>query len=221
MQLVGLQKENLKPSEAREVCQMYDEIADTYSEMMEGEIGLPVYSEILGRLKDRIEPIPGVLLDTACGSGHMLTLYRERFDAARPLMGIDLSPRMVAIAKNRLGPDPKIVVGDMRDLGMLKSRSAAAVINFFALHHLDQQGVLRAAKEWHRVLCPGGQLVVAAWEGTGPVDYGEESKIVAFRYSSSELVSWFEEARFRVQRCVVEPVGDFPTDAVYLECVKE
>ncbi|HPE70374.1 MAG TPA: hypothetical protein PLF96_13710, partial [Thermotogota bacterium] len=69
-----MQKENLKPSEAREVCQMYDEIADTYSEMMEGEIGLPVYSEILGRLKDRIEPIPGVLLDTACGSGHMLTL---------------------------------------------------------------------------------------------------------------------------------------------------
>lgn len=200
---------------------MYDESADAYSEMMDKEIQLPVYSDVLGRLKCRIAQIPGVLLDTACGSGHMLSMYRERFDGSRPLAGIDLSPRMVAIAKDQLGPDPEIVAGDMRDLNMVKSGSAAAVLNFFAVHHLDRQGVQLAAKEWHRVLCAGGQLVVAAWEGVGPIDYGEASGIIALRYTSTELASWFEKANFVVQRCVVEPVEDFPMDAIHLECCKE
>ena len=210
----------MKPSDTRSVRQMYDDTADSYSDMMDQEIQLPVYSDLLGRLKNRIAPIPGVLLDTACGTGHMLSMYRERFDAGRPLAGIDLSPRMVAIAKDRLGSTPTIVVGDMRDLSTVECESTAAVLNFFAVHHLDQDDVLLAAKEWHRVLCTGGQLVVAAWEGTGPIDYGEQSDIVAFRYTSTELASWFEEANFLVQRCVVEPVEGFPMDAAYLECLK-
>ena len=111
-------------------------------------------------------------------------------------------------------------MGDMRDLSMVESESTAAVLNFFAIHHLDQDDVSLAAREWHRVLCAGGQLVVAAWEGTDPIDYGEESNIVALRYTSTELASWFEEAKFLVQRCVVEPVAGFPMDAVYLECRK-
>jgi len=200
---------------------MYDATADVYAEMMDQEIHLPIYSDQLGRLKDRIDGVSGCLLDTACGSGHMLSLYRDRFDAGRPLAGIDLSPRMVAIASERLGPGAAVVVGDMRDLSVMRSGSAAAVLNFFAIHHLDPQGVLLAAREWRRVLCEGGQLVVAAWEGSGPIDYGGQSDIVALRYTSTELASWFEEAGFAVQRCVVEPVEDFPMDAVYLECRRD
>ena len=104
---------------------------------------------------------------------------------------------------------------------MVESESAAAVLNFFAVHHLDPPDVLLAAGEWRRVLRGGGQLVVAAWEGTGPIDYGDEADIVALRYTSAELASCFEEAGFAVQRCVVEPVEDFPMDAVYLECSRD
>lgn len=211
----------MKISDIQEVARMYDATADSYAEMMNEEIQLPVYADMLGRLKARIDGIPGVLLDTACGSGHMLAMYRERFDADRPLAGIDLSPRMVAITRDHLGPDPEITVADMRDLSMMKSSTAAAVLNFFAVHHLDRHGVLRAAGEWYRVLRPGGQLVVAAWEGNGPIDYGEESGIIAFRYTSTELSSWFEQAGFLLQRCVVAPVEGFPMDAVYLECCKD
>ena len=63
-------------------------------------------------------------------------------------------------------------------------------------------------------------MLVAAWEGVGAIDYGEEADIVALRYTDAELVSWAEKAGFAVNRCVVEPVEDFPMDAVYLECVK-
>ena len=210
----------MKPSHSREVREMYEANADSYAEMMDEEISLPVYSELLGRLQNRMANKVGYLIDTACGSGHMLSMFRESYDDHRPVLGIDLSPRMVAIASDRLKPHGHVVAGDMRDLSMVESGSAAAVLNFFAVHHLDADGVLEAMFEWFRVLDSGGQLLVAAWEGVGAIDYGDESSIVALRYTDAELVSLAEKAGFIVMRCVIEVVEDFPMDAIYLECVK-
>ena len=82
-------------------------------------------------------------------------------------------------------------------------------------------GVGLAFREWYRILAPGGHLVVATWEGHGAIDYGDESDIVALRYGSDELATCAQEVGFAITRCVVEPVEDFPMDAVYLEGVKE
>ncbi len=199
---------------------MYEASADSYAEMMDQEINLPVYSDVLGRLDARIANKPGTLIDTACGSGHMLSMYHERYDPTRPLLGIDLSPSMVAIARERLGPDGEVLVCDMRHLSTVESDSAMGVVNFFAVHHLDPEGLHRALGEWYRVVRCGGQLVIAAWEGEGMIDYGDESDIVALRYRGSELTAWAEEVGFEVTRCVIEPVEEFPMDAVYLEAVR-
>ena len=200
---------------------MYDATADSYTEMMDKEINLPIYKEILGRLQKNIANTPGVLLDTACGSGHMLAMFRSLYDSHRTLIGVDLSPRMVAIANKQLSNEGSVLVGDMRSLPSIKSSSAAAVLNFFALHHLDMNSITVSMFEWYRVLVPGGRLLVAVWEGIGTIDYGEVSDIIALRYTRNELVEMAEATGFRVTRCVVEPVEDFPMDAVYLECMKE
>ncbi len=210
----------MKPSSTEEVREMYEETADSYARMMDDEIDLPIYSDILGRLQVRVGKRSGSLIDTACGSGHMLLRYHERYDRSRPLMGVDLSPRMVAIVTERLGRRARIVVGDMREITDVEAGTAVAVLNFFALHHLDPEGVGEALKEWRRVLQPGGELVLAAWEGSGVIDYGDESEIIALRYGSDELKLWVSEAGFEVIRCVVEPVEGLPMDAIYLEAVK-
>ncbi|MBC8423944.1 class I SAM-dependent methyltransferase [bacterium] len=211
----------MKPSSRDEVRSMYEDTADTYAEMMDAEIDLPVYADLLGRLQERISAAPGLLIDTAWGSGHMLSLYHKRYDPRRRLLGVDLSPRMVAIAAERLGAHAQFVVGDMRDIPGVAEGAAAAVLNFFALHHLDPEGLGEALREWNRVLRPGGQLLLAVWEGQGAVDYGEESDIIALRYGSDEIVSWVRAAGFEVTRCVVEPVEEIPMDAIYLEAQKE
>ena len=207
----------MEPSLTPAVRRMYEASAEAYANMMDREIDLPIYADVLGRLHTRIAKVPGTLIDAACGSGHMLSMYHARFDPTRRLLGIDLSPRMVAISGERLGASGDAVVGDMRDLSMVESDSAVAVLNFFAVHHLDLEGLAKAVGEWRRVLRPGGHLLIAAWEGEGVIDYGDESQVVALRYRSSELRSVVEEASFDVTRCVVEPVDDFPMDAVYLE----
>ncbi len=210
----------MKPSPTNEVRKMYDSTASSYAEMMDKEIELPVYSESLARLQERITNVPGVVVDTACGSGHMLSLFHLRLDSDRALLGVDLSPRMVAIANEKLGTAGRVIVGDMSALTGVDSGSAAAVLNYFAVHHLDAARLRMAFEQWCRVLGPGGQLLVAAWEGSGEIDYGDESKIIALRYTAAELSAFSEGAGFSVTRCTVEPVEDFPMDAIYLECVK-
>lgn len=210
----------MQPSPADEVRRMYDETADSYAQMMDAEIGLHVYADVLGRLQRRISNLDGPVIDTACGSGHMLWMYRKEYDSGRSLMGVDLSSRMVEIAEGKLDSKAQFVVGDMRVLDSVEAASCAAVLNFFALHHLNAEEAMQALAEWCRVLAPGGQLVVATWEGSGKIDYGEESEIVALMYSSAELESWAKTAGFEIDSCKVEPVEDFPMDAVYLEASK-
>jgi ubiquinone/menaquinone biosynthesis C-methylase UbiE len=179
----------MKTSSEAKVRQLYEGSVDSYAEMMDSEIDLPVYSDTLGRLAERVADILGQVIDTSCGPGHMLFRYHERHDPRRSLLGIDLSPRMVAIADSRLGSIATIMIGDMRDLGTVESDSSAAVLSFFAIHRIGPKEIYTAIQEWHRVLRPGGQLVVAAWEGDGPIDYGGESDVVALRYRNEEVAA--------------------------------
>jgi ubiquinone/menaquinone biosynthesis C-methylase UbiE len=211
----------MKTSPIEKVRELYEDTADTYSDMMDNEIDLPVYADILGRLAERIAHMPGAIIDSSCGSGHMLARYHERYDRNRLLIGIDLSPSMVAIASAKLGSKAEIYSGDMRDLGRIEGGSAAAVMSYFAIHHIEPREVVTTLKEWHRVMNMGGQLVVATWEGSGPIDYGDESDVVALRYSEIELKEWTRKAGFVVNRCVVEPVADIPMKAIYLEGTRE
>lgn len=211
----------MKPSSIDEVRELYEASADSYAEMMDAEINLPLYSDVLSRLHQSISNFKGHLIDTACGSGHMLALFHDRYDHSRPLFGVDLSPKMVSIARKRLGKSARIVVGDMRQLSAIETGSAAAVINYFALHHLDPKGVSTALLEWSRVLIPGGQLLVAAWEGSGTIDYGDDADITALKYRSEDLTALICDAGFAVNRCTVEPVEALSMDAVYLEAIKQ
>ncbi len=185
--------------------------------MMDSEIDLPIYADTLERLAGRIADLSGPVIDTSCGSGHMLSRYHARYDPQRPLIGIDLSPGMIEIARSRLVTNAELITGDTRDLGTIEPHSAAAVLSFFAIHHIEPPGIAAALREWHRVLEPGGQLVIAAWEGTGPIGYGDQSDVVALRYRDKEIVAWAESTDFTVERCIVEPVEGMPMQAVYLE----
>jgi ubiquinone/menaquinone biosynthesis C-methylase UbiE len=211
----------MKTSSLKKVREMYNTIADSYSKMMDSEIKLPVYTEELGRLQDNISDIPGALVDTSCGSGHMLAMFRSEYDSHRSLIGIDISPSMVEIAAERLNKQASIEVGDMRSLPSIESGTVAAVINFFAVHHLSIEGIHESMLEWNRVLVSNGRLLIAAWEGIGVIDYGEDSDIVALRYTGDELTEIAETSGFIVSRCLVRPVDGFPMDAVYLDCIKE
>jgi len=213
--------ENGKTSSADKVREMYDAEAESYSGMMDSEMEQPIYADTLGRLKTRLVGLAGPIIDAPCGSGHMLSMYHEDYDMERTLLGIDLSPSMAAIATKRLGKAAEIVVGDIRNLGSVRSCSAAAVISHFALHHLNVDGIAEALAEWHRVLRIGGQLVIGAWEGEGAIDYGDDSDIVAILHSAESLQAMIREAGFSISRNVVERDNEMMMNAIYIEGTRE
>lgn len=196
------------------VRRMYDGIAASYDAMVEREIGQPVYTEALRRLSQAVQALCGPIVDLACGSGQMLARYRADFDPERALVGIDLSPEMVAITAAKLDANADVRVGEMRAPGVAE---AAGVLNWFALHHLEAPEAARAIATWYGALAPGGFLSVATWEGQGLVDYGDAADLVAFRHDADAVRGWAAAAGFSVHRCVTQPVEGMPMDAVYLE----
>ena len=214
-------QEIMKISSIDKVLNLYENSAVSYNKMMDTEINLPIYSDTLCRLAKRIEDIEGPIVDTSCGSGHMLHLYHQRFDSLRPLIGVDLSPRMVKIASEKLGTYATTFVSDMRDLSRIPSDSSAAVISFFAIHHIKPEHIMSTFQEWYRVLCYNGQLVVGAWEGSGLIDYGDESDVLAQKHLKRDLTRWASKSGFAVNRCVVEREEEMEMNAVYLEANKE
>jgi len=203
-----------------EVRAFYDDAADGYNQMMNEEIKHPLYDEVLSGLAERISSVDGPVLDTSCGSGHMLEKLRNEYTHQRRLVGLDISPKMVAIARERLGDTALVSQGDMRDLAKISDDACAAVISFFSLHHIGATEVAACFAQWHRVLMPTGQLVIAVWEGAGAIDYGEQSEMVTRRYKESELAEALNAVGFRIESHCVRPVEGFEMDAVHITATK-
>ena len=110
---------------------------------------------------------PGPVAVPCCGTGAELAVLAARCPD-RELVGIDLSPGMIAVARQNAPPNVRLVVADASSL----EGAWAGVVSCFGLQQLpDPAAALRA---WCRALSPGGRLAVAAWtadiQDSGPYD---------------------------------------------------
>ncbi len=206
----------MKLSSDAEVAAMYDQITDSYCQMMDEEIRLPLYEIWLRALARSIADIPGPVLDTSCGTGHLLARYHEEFDSKRDLKGIDLAENMVTAAQERLGEHAQLALGDMRDLSVYPDGSVAAIVSFFAIHHLAAEALLPTFQGWRRVLKAGGCLLLGSWEGESPIDYGDSADLVAVRHSQAWMTSSLEQAEFEVESCELRYEEEVGMSSIYL-----
>jgi SAM-dependent methyltransferase len=117
------------------------------------------------------------LLDVACGSGLAIELARLR-DAR--CSGIDASPRLVAVARDR-NPDSDIRVGDMLALPW-DPASFEVITSFRGIWGTTPQAIA----EIHRVLRPGGRAGLTVW-GHLKVSPGAWA-LAPFRLAAAEKV---------------------------------
>jgi SAM-dependent methyltransferase len=118
------------------------------------------------------EPLPpGPILVPCCGSFPELPLL-ARDHPDRALIGIDLSPGMLAVARERMAgvPSAEVIEGDATNLRRQWTGQAAAVVSVFGLQQLPDPAY--ALRDWLAALRPGGRLAVVFWpdrvETTGP-----------------------------------------------------
>ena len=169
--------------------------AATYDEDMKGQHARSLYPVLL----EKLSHIPfQSALDLGCGTGEMLKLILQE-DTHKELCGIDLSEKMLAVAKSKLPEQVKLILGDSESLPFSDNAFDVVYCNDSFHHYPAPQNVLR---EVYRVLKPGGTFLMGdCWQplvGRAIMYfYMRHSKEGDVKiYSEAEMVSMLSE-RFR------------------------
>ncbi len=175
------------------VADSYDAVAEEYAEKFLHELDGKPFDR--ARLDEFAAELAGAgrVVDLGCGPGHVAAYLAER---GCDTLGIDLSPRMVAVAA-RLHPTLEFRVGDMLGLA-LRDASIAGIAAFYSVIHVPRARVPVALAEMARVLAPGGRLVLAVHRGEGEMQadefLGKSVRFEATLFEPDELAGLVENA---------------------------
>jgi SAM-dependent methyltransferase len=183
----------------------YDTVASRYAKEIGGELaGKPLDRALLACLADLADG--GLLADIGCGPGH-ITAYLA--DLGADVIGIDLSPGMIDVARER-HPELAFEVGSLLALPLEDGQLAAAVCAYSIIH--SDAGERRAAfAELARAIAAGGWLLVSfyvsmAEQAPGSVAHvqewwGHEVDLEFHFLDPREVVRVMSAAGFTIMAC--------------------
>ncbi|MFD0311293.1 class I SAM-dependent methyltransferase [Streptomyces sp. NPDC127119] len=145
----------------------WDGEADTFDDEPDHGLRDPDVREAwAARLRGWLPRGPSDVLDLGCGTGSLSLLASE---ARHRVTGVDLSPRMVGLARAKLaGRDAAFLVGDAAAPPVGEQRFDAVLVRH-VLWTLPEPG--RVLRLWRGLLRPGGRLVLVegVWGTVSPV----------------------------------------------------
>jgi ubiquinone/menaquinone biosynthesis C-methylase UbiE len=109
------------------------------------------------------------VLDLACGTGVVARLAAPRVGPTGQVIGMDLNAGMLTVARTLPQPSsgPAIVWVEESATAMgLPDRSIDVVLCQQGLQFFPEK--LAALREMHRVLVPGGRVLLSVWKSAGP-----------------------------------------------------
>lgn len=153
--------------------------------------------DVAGQLLDQGGlPHKGLLLDVGCGSGQTMHWFRDRWPEWQTL-GLDVA-RDGLVAAHQLGGE-RVFGASALDLPV-PDQSVDAVITLDVLQHLPLDGGdLRALREIHRALRPGGTVFIRTNAQSWPPTQ-DDPGYNFHKYSAGELRRKLEATGFRVRR---------------------
>lgn len=187
----------------RDVARYWNGAADRYLELFRDELaGKPFDRHRLDAFAERVGR-GGRVCDAGCGPcGHVT---RHLADRGLDLVGIDVSPRCVTLAR-REQPSLRFEVMEMGALAF-PDGSMGGVVAYYATHYQPAATLPSVLAEFRRVLRPGGQLLIVAKEGDGEgwIDdpLGSGARVFWAAHTSRSLAAAVAAARFTVDQVEV------------------
>ncbi|HEX4248281.1 MAG TPA: methyltransferase domain-containing protein [Pseudonocardia sp.] len=196
----------------------YDTVAVDYAELLESaHVDSPWERAVLATFAELVlRAGGGPVVDLGCGPGR-LTGYLASLGLS--VSGIDLSPGMVAEARRR-HPELRFDEGSMTALA-LPDGGLAGLVTWYSIIHLPPELLPGVFAEQHRVLAPGGHLVLGIKVGDDAVHlshaYGHPLSLDVYRLRPEHVADLLREAGFEVRAELRrEPEGAENTPQAYL-----
>lgn len=170
-----------------------------------------------GAWEQHVHPAHGAtIVDLGAGSGMLLGRLRERFPTAK-LVGVDLHPEMLAVAREHLvGSNVELVQADLATPIPIADGSVDVVVSALTFHELPHPPDLLANAA--RILRPGGHLVlfdIVKWPLAHYLEGKELSRdtLDHFRehclFTAEDLAWLVKHAGFEVQEVIGRSGGRF------------
>ena len=131
----------------------FNKQAEKYDSGNKGKHARSLYESVINKL-DEISF--NNLLDVGCGTGNLLSLINSRYDVQ--IAGVDLTPKMLKIARIKLGDEAELKVADSEELPFDDNKFDMAICTDSFHHYPHPEKVLT---EIGRVLQPDGMLLIA------------------------------------------------------------
>lgn len=141
-------------SDSERAAQQYDRMANSYAAENERSIFNSLFERpstitLLGDVSGR------AVLEVGCGAGPLTAWL---LDQGAKVTAMDVSPRMLDLARQRVGNRARLVAGSLEDgLDFQPDRSVDLVVASLVLHYVRDWHTVFS--EFRRVLVPGGGVV--------------------------------------------------------------
>jgi SAM-dependent methyltransferase len=151
-----------EPSYLAAVRESYDTVATAYLERVpEPDAMAPPERAMLAAFAELVRAADrGPVADLGCGPGRLTTHLAK---LGLPAFGVDLSPRMIELARQAF-PDLRFEVGSMTALD-LPDGQLGGILAWYSTYHTPPEYVPVVFAEFHRVLAPGGHLLLGVYAG--------------------------------------------------------
>jgi cytosine/adenosine deaminase-related metal-dependent hydrolase/SAM-dependent methyltransferase len=157
-------------------------------------------------------------VDLGCGTGRWIAKLASR--VPRTLVGVDLSPEMLAKAKHKLGDSAKWVVADCLNLPFPRASADLIICSFLASYLQD---LAKFAEQARRLLRPGGVILITdlhptttsklGWRRGFHVD-GSFVDIATYLRPIDQILAPFEDLGLQTD-AVLEPAFGDPEFALF------
>jgi len=195
-----------EPVDHAAVRSAYDTVAETYAKVLP-DLSFESAEDLamIQRFVTEVDASPDrKVIDAGCGTGR---LAAHLADAGLNVTGIDLSPTMVLVAR-RLNPEIEFTAGELTALPA-DDGSAAGVVSWYSIIHLEQDAIDAVAFEFARVLRPGGAALVAFQAGSGSRTltraYGHDVVLRAELHNPDDVTRSFTAHGFEPVEQLVRP----------------
>jgi SAM-dependent methyltransferase len=208
----------MDPHKVADVQHSYDRVADEYIQRIFGELRYkPLDRQLLERFAVRVHGL-GPVCDLGCGPGHVARYLHER---GVPVLGIDLSPVMIAHAR-QLNPAIDFTDGNMLALDV-EDAVWGGVVAFYSLIHIPRADLGTVLWELKRVLRPGGVLLLAFHRGDDTIHldewWGQPVSLDTYFFQTDEMQGNVQAAGFAIEEVIERPPYpqvEYPSHRVYM-----